>query len=161
MQYRNQQRVSSQRRVQPLGLVRDQGAWFLVAYCLTRQDVRLFRADRIGEARVSQVQFSPPTDLNVHDFTKTRLQNIPAAWRIEVWFDATPETLRYDLIPPRTELTRVEDGFVLRCGVNNLVAFAARLLEFGCDFKVRHPPELKAAFATVAKRALQVLEAQH
>jgi predicted DNA-binding transcriptional regulator YafY len=158
MQYENQRQLSSQRTVQPLGLVRDGSAWFLVAYCLMRQDIRLFRVDRIGAVQVSQVLFQSPADFNVREFAKTRLQNIPATWRVEVWFDATPETLRYDLIPPRTELTQLEDGFVLRCGVNNLVSFAARLLEFGCAFQIRQPSELKAAFKTVAERAMKVFE---
>lgn len=156
MHYANGRSNSSSRTVQPLGLVRDDGTWFLSAYCLLRQDLRLFRADRILETHVTQVSFTPPPDFDVRGFTTRRLQDIPTSWRVEVWLEATSQTLRYDLLSTRADLHEESNGFVLRCGVNDLVGFAARLLELGCPFKIRAPLELKAAFGTLSERAAQV-----
>ncbi len=158
MQYQNQQGVGTQRTVQPLGLVREGGAWFLAAYCLLRQDQRLFRADRISNVHNTGVVFAPPEQFNGREFTKERLRATPAQYRVEIWLDATPETLRYDLVPTRAELIRQEHGFLLRSGMNNLEGFAARLLEMNCNFEIIAPPELKAAFGRLAKRAMQVFE---
>ena len=161
MQYANYQRVSSQRTVQPLGLVRDNGVWFLAAFCLLRQDLRLFRADRIAQVRKTQVLFERPARFDVGDFTTERLQTTPAQFHTEVWLATSPETIRYELVPPRAKLTVEDGGMVLRYGVNNLERHAARLLEFQCEIEVRSPPELTAAFALVAARALKILESHH
>ena len=153
LRYENYRRVRSVRTVQPLGLVRDGGLWFLAAYCLDRQDKRLFRIDRIAAAQKTQVGFEPPEGFDVRAFLEQRLQNVPARWQVEVWLGATFETLRYDLVLARASVAEEDGGVVLRCGVNDLEGFAARLLEFGCPFELRSPPELKTAFRKVAERA--------
>lgn len=153
LHYENFRRVRSVRSVQPLGLVRDGGLWFLAAYCLDRQDQRLFRVDRIIAAQKTQVGFEPPAGFDVRAFLERQLQNVPARWQAEVWLAATPETLRYDLLPARASVTEEGGGVVLRCGVNDLQGFAARLLELGCGLELRSPPELKAAFQRLSERA--------
>jgi predicted DNA-binding transcriptional regulator YafY len=49
----------TQRDVEPLGLVRTERAWLLVAYCRLRQDVRAFRVDRIQKATLTGEFFEP------------------------------------------------------------------------------------------------------
>lgn len=156
MTYENFQSITTARTVEPLGLVRDGGTWFLAAHCLWRQDRRLFRVDRILEAQRTQVGFASPEGFDARAFIQERLQNVPARWLAEVWLEATSETLRYDLLPPRAAATDENGGVVLRCGINDLEGFAARLLEFGCPFEVRSPTELRAAFGRLAERALQL-----
>lgn len=158
MQYENYRRISSDRAVQPLGLVRDNGVWFLAAFCLLRQDLRLFRADRIANLHKTQVVFERPAQFDVGDFTKERLQTTPARFNTEVWLAVSPETIRYELVPPRAKLTVEDGGMVLRYGVNNLERHAARLLEFQCGMEIRQPPELRQAFRTLAVRAMSVFE---
>jgi predicted DNA-binding transcriptional regulator YafY len=156
MHYENHLRITTLRTVQPLGLVRDGGVWFLAAHCLLRADLRLFRADRIVSAHSSTQTFEYPAHFNVREFTQERLQDTPTQWRTEVWLEATSETLRYDLLLPRAALHQESDGMIVRCGVNDLEGYAARLLEFNCRFEIRAPPELKQAFSRIAARALQV-----
>jgi predicted DNA-binding transcriptional regulator YafY len=158
MRYENYGRIASERTVRPLGLVRDTGIWFLAAFCLLRQDLRLFRADRIADLHKTQVAFEPPAQFDVQDFTTERLHATPARFDTEVWLEVSPETIRYELVPPRAKLTVEGVGMVLRCGVNNLERHAARLLEFQCRIEIRTPPELKTAFGSVAARARQVFE---
>ena len=156
IRYENSQQVATDRTVQPLGLVRDGGVWFLAANCLLRQDLRLFRADRIIAAHTTPVAFEPPSHFDAQGFTQTRLKNIPMRWATEVWLETNPQTLRYDLVPARASLTPENGGVVLRCGVNDLEEHAARLLEFNCRLVIRSPQELKAAFSRVGERALGV-----
>lgn len=154
--YDNARGETSARTVEPLGLVREGGTWFLAAYCLWRQDRRLFRVDRIREAQKTLVGFEAPEAFDARAFTEAQLQNMPARWHAEVWLELPPETLRYALLPPRAAITEENGGVVLRCGVNDLEAFAARLLEFGCPFEIRSPTELLAAFGRLAERAHKV-----
>jgi predicted DNA-binding transcriptional regulator YafY len=155
IEYENHQKRSSQRSIEPLGLVREGGYWFLAAYCLLRQDFRLFRADRISAVQVTPETFEPRSNFDVRDFTRERLQETPAQWTTEVWLDATPQTIWYGLVPPRAKLTVENDGMVLRYGVNDLERYAARLLELKVRLEVRHPPELKTAFRAVAENAMK------
>ncbi len=45
------------RRVRPLELFSHRGQWYLQAYCLSRQDARLFRLDRVGKLAVTDQKF--------------------------------------------------------------------------------------------------------
>lgn len=156
LHYQNVQGVTTERTVQPLGLVREGETWFLAAYCLWRQDQRLFRVDRISTARMTQQTFDWPEAFDPKEWVQKKLQNVPSRWQTEIWLDANPESLRYDLLPARAHVAGENGGLVLRCGVNDLEGLAARLLELGCRFELRSPPELRHAFRRVAERALRV-----
>lgn len=160
MQYQNYKGVISQRTIQPLALIRNEGIWFLAAYCLWRQDNRLFRVDRVQAAHMTQTTFEAPTHFDSEDFTNQRLQNVPARWTTEVWLETTLATLRYDLLPPRANVKEENGGVLLRCNVNDLATYAARLLELNSQLEVRSPPELMLAFKELAERAMTVFE-QH
>lgn len=54
----------SEREVEPLGLVRVENAWLLVAYCRLRSDVRVFRIDRIRDAQATGERFAPRPDVS-------------------------------------------------------------------------------------------------
>ncbi len=54
----------SERDVEPLGLVRVENAWLLVAYCRLRSDVRVFRIDRIRDAQATGERFAPRPDVS-------------------------------------------------------------------------------------------------
>ena len=160
MTYQNFKGIKSQRTVRPFGLLRHDGIWFLAAYCLWRQDERLFRVDRIQAAHKTQTTFQAPAHFDIRDFTDRSLQNVPARWTTEVWLETTSADLRYDLLPPRASLEDENGGVLLRCGVNDLEMYAARLLEFSCPFEIRSPPELNVAFKKTAERAMTIFE-QH
>src|SRR5947199_263588 len=48
------------RKVQPHELFSHRGQWYLQGFCLSRQDVRLFRLDRIKSLKRTSGKFSPP-----------------------------------------------------------------------------------------------------
>lgn len=59
------------RKVLPYGLVVKNMDWYLVAYCETRQDIRVFRCDRIIEAvLIPSETFSIPDDFSLEVFWK-------------------------------------------------------------------------------------------
>ncbi|MBI1297815.1 WYL domain-containing protein [bacterium] len=153
IKYVNYQAVASERTIQPYGLVRENNSWFLVAYCLMRQDTRLFRLDRIKEITQRAETFERPKGMDVRAYVESQLMNLPALWRTEVWVGASHETLNYDLIPSRSQVTAEDSGIVLRCNVDNLEQHAAMLLALGQRIEIREPTELVAAFASIAERA--------
>ncbi len=57
-------RPPTEREVEPLGLVRVEHAWLMVAYCRLRSDVRVFRVDRILDARATGERFAPRPEVS-------------------------------------------------------------------------------------------------
>lgn len=59
----------SQRRCQPLKMVYKDKAWYLYAYCLKRNDYRLFRISRIKELRVTDQYFKSHSEMKESVFS--------------------------------------------------------------------------------------------
>ncbi|MBB6675404.1 helix-turn-helix transcriptional regulator [Cohnella nanjingensis] len=51
--YRSSEGGVNTRDIQPIGLYSDRGYWYCPAYCFARRAIRLFRADRIAEAKLN------------------------------------------------------------------------------------------------------------
>lgn len=49
----------STRTVEPYHLLMKESTWYLLAWCLTRQDIRMFRLSRMSELRLLNEQFTP------------------------------------------------------------------------------------------------------
>ncbi len=154
--YVNQAQAQSHRTVQPYGLIRDNGVWFMAAYCCLRQDARLFRVDRIGAVKPTHVAFERPAVLDLRHFVQLRLQSIPARWQTDVWLETSTATLRFDRVPANARIDEEAGGLCLRCNVDDLVLYAAQLMTLGCRFVVRSPRELVTAFDALSERARTV-----
>lgn len=59
LRYRDSAGAESARRVEPVILAHTGTAWYLVAWCRTRQDIRWFRLDRVERADVTAETFHP------------------------------------------------------------------------------------------------------
>lgn len=60
-----------QRRVEPYRLVFQWSAWYLLGYCLTREDFRLFKLGRLWELECSPTPFAPrPLPARALDFAR-------------------------------------------------------------------------------------------
>jgi predicted DNA-binding transcriptional regulator YafY len=60
----------TRREIEPIGLVRYANVWMVPAYCRLRQDLRVFRADRIVEAKLTGEEFKPRLGLTLQDYIK-------------------------------------------------------------------------------------------
>lgn len=69
----------TERIIEPLGLVRFQYTWHLAAYCRLREDLRVFRADRIASLEPTGEHYEDRPGLGFEDFVKrAREENGPA-----------------------------------------------------------------------------------
>jgi len=59
------ERGETQRDVEPLGVVYYGGAWYFVAWCRLREDIRHFRVDRIRRLEVTREVFPPRPDFSL------------------------------------------------------------------------------------------------
>lgn len=156
LSYRARDGTVTLREVEPLGLMQHEGRWFLAGRCLLREDLRLFRVDRVKAVQVLSKTFERPVDFNLQAFLYDSIAFAPAPWRVEVWLTLPPEALSLHLPRAKAVLEAEGSGTRLRCGVADLEEFALLLLHVGCRFEVRQPQELTEAFHAVARRALEV-----
>ncbi|SEH01110.1 Predicted DNA-binding transcriptional regulator YafY, contains an HTH and WYL domains [Nonomuraea solani] len=148
---------TSPRRVQPHHLVTWGGRWYLVAWDLDREDWRTFRADRITPRTPTGPRFTPRElpggTVTAYVAAKFRGAAVAGDWPChgEVILDL-----------PASAVSRfVRDGLVEELGPDRcrLVlgswswhSLAAAIGRFDADIEVVGPPELKAAFAHLARR---------
>ncbi|MGP3977941.1 helix-turn-helix transcriptional regulator [Streptomyces sp. 8N114] len=145
------------RRAQPHHLVTWSGRWYLVAWDLDREDWRIFRADRISPRTPTGPRFTPREvpGGEVAAFVADRFQGSdgPDDWpcRGEVILD----------LPAAAVSRYVHDGLVEELGPDRcrLVlgswswpGLAATIGRFDADIEVVGPPELRHAFAHLARR---------
>jgi predicted DNA-binding transcriptional regulator YafY len=145
------------RRVQPHHLVTWRGRWYLVAWDLDRDDWRTFRADRIAPRTPTGPRFTPRElpggDVAAFVASRFRGSATSADWpcRGEVILD----------LPAAAASRFVRDGVVEELGPDRcrLVmgswswpGLAAAIGKFDADIEVVGPPELKDAFAHLARR---------
>ncbi|QQQ78242.1 WYL domain-containing protein [Saccharothrix sp. 6-C] len=147
------------RRVEPHHLVTRAGRWYLVAWDLDRADWRTFRADRITPRTPTGPRFAP-RDLPAADvaaFVTDRFAGSDGSG------SAGPPCLgEVVLALPAADVSPfAQDGVVeelapdrcrLTLGSWSWPALAATLGRFDADIEVVGPPELKAAFAHLARR---------
>lgn len=67
----------TERTIDPYGLVHHQGNWYSVGYCHLRQDMRVFRLDRVLDTNMRPTTFEPPADFDALDFVIASLASAP------------------------------------------------------------------------------------
>ncbi|RDI69277.1 helix-turn-helix transcriptional regulator [Nocardia pseudobrasiliensis] len=145
------------RRVQPHHLVTSHGRWYLIAWDLDREDWRTFRVDRIAPRTPTGPRFTPREvpggDVAAFVTARFRGANDSGEWpcRGEVILglpaaEVSPfirDGVVEDLGPDRCRLT---------AGSWSWPGLAAAIGRFDADIAVVSPPELKDAFARLARR---------
>jgi predicted DNA-binding transcriptional regulator YafY len=144
------------RRVEPHHLVTSHGRWYLVGWDLDRDDWRLYSVDRIHPRIPHGPRFTPRTvpGGDVDEFVSARFKGSD----VDQW--PCRGTVVLDL-PARDVLPFAGDGTVtavdedtcsLEAGSWSWEALAASFGRFGAPMDVIGPPELTAAFVTLAER---------
>jgi predicted DNA-binding transcriptional regulator YafY len=136
----------SQRDIQPVGIYANNGFWYCPAYCHLREDMRLFRVDRIRSAEYSASQAEARELKHVHlGNWKSYIREEPQWVYINV--ELSREGVRRcqaELWPAPTLQTRADGTGVLSGMVpkNELPYFSAFFIGLGKGAKVKEPEEL-------------------
>lgn len=153
--YSDRQQITSERTVEPHGLVHTGARWYLVAWDLDRADWRTFRIDRIeGEPRASQ-RFLPRTvpGGDTAAFVSRSIASNPYAIRAQVVFHAPIERVAEQVPPLVGYLRRVgKNRCILESGSHSLGMLAVHIVAIGEEFEVKQPPELVHYIELLAAR---------
>jgi predicted DNA-binding transcriptional regulator YafY len=151
LRYRSWSSAETERVIDPYGLVFRTGRWYTVGYCHLRQGLRVFRLDRVAEARLGDERFSRPAGVDLLAEVEQGIGRAPGTWQAEVLLKLTLEEAQQRVPASLGLLEQSEEGVLFRSSFGNLNRLAAFLVELGCPLEVRQPPELLEALRRLAE----------
>ena len=137
--------AESRRLVEPHRIVPAGRRWYLVAFDKDRDDWRIFRVDRITQARAVGQRFEPrePPAQDAAAFVIDRMSSLTPSYRAVATIAMPAERLRARLGGHSGEVEPIDEG---SCRLNShsdtLEWLARTLVMLGCEFEVHEPPEL-------------------
>jgi len=149
---------TTERTVDIYGLVCRMGFWYAVGYCHLRQDVRVFRLDRVLHAEVREETYTRPTDFDCLGHVARAIAMMPDTWLIEVLLETTLEQAQREVQSSSVMLEEVPGGVLLRCYAGNLDWIARILAHLSFPFIVRQPTELREALRRLAQHISAMAE---
>jgi predicted DNA-binding transcriptional regulator YafY len=145
MRYQGSKEEETRRVFDCYGVLYRNGRWYAAGYCHLRQDVRVFRLDRVLEAELDDERFTRPPNFDSRTFVIERIAAIPDVWQVEALLKTTREEIQAQVPPEYATLVQQADGVLLRAYDNDLDHAARFLVGLGYAFQVQQPPELLTA----------------
>lgn len=125
------------RDLEPYGVAHRGGFWYTVGYCRLRQEVRVFRLDRVEEAELLAATFSPPEDFDTLEYVNRALATMPDRFSADVLLKTTLEEARCFVPSAMATLEAVAEGVLMRCTTGHLKWLARVLAGFPCALQIR------------------------
>jgi predicted DNA-binding transcriptional regulator YafY len=143
---------TTERLVEPLGLVHYADRWHLIAYCRLRQDLRDFRTDRIQKPRLTSDQFDPTAHPNYMDFLMENLRGTDAKKAVVTFTKEMARVINdQKYYHGFVEEIVVDSGVQMTFYVNSYTYFAQWLMGFGKFVSIDEPDVLKAETKRLSK----------
>jgi predicted DNA-binding transcriptional regulator YafY len=145
----------TERAIDPYGVVHHQGRWYVVGWCHLRDDVRMFRLDRVLALELREIQAGPanarPVDFDCVEYVLESLATAPWGWPVEVLLEIPLDEARRRISPDLGVLEETVGGVILRTQADPLEWMARELVQIDCPFRILHPPELREAVLGLAR----------
>ncbi len=149
---------SSEREIDPYTVVERGGLWNVVGYCHLREDVRIFRVDRMARVTLLEATFAPPEPFDASEYLNRAFATIPALYTAEVLLKTDLETARREAFPAVVTFSPHPEGVLMRCTTDGFGWLARLISKFSFDWAVRSPVELEAALREHAAAIVSRLE---
>lgn len=143
------------RKIDPYGLAKV-GAWYVVAYCHLRQDLRTFRVDRIRSVTPLTETFTAPEGFDAMRHVNDAIAMAPLQGDIvcSAWIDMDLQTASARLALATVVLQPAERGVRLTVRTNRagLDWVLYHLLRLEVTVRIEEPEELREAALAMARR---------
>lgn len=139
------------RDADPYGLVHYGDAWYLMAYCHLRREVRQFRLDRMSELKLIEQSFVRPTDFKL---APPEEDTRPVVIRALFNADAAPwvrESRSYYI----TEMTDHQDGLLVTMKARSETEVISWLLGWCDQVEILEPESLRQRIADTAQKIFE------
>jgi predicted DNA-binding transcriptional regulator YafY len=139
------------RDVYPYALTRHKGALYLAAFAVEREEIRLFKVNRIEAADITPIVFQRPPDFDIEAFLAESFGVFTGSDDITVVVKFLPAAARYVLESDwhaSQVLTRQRDGsLIAQFRLSSTVEIKSWILSFGASAIVVEPQSLRAEIA--------------
>lgn len=142
----------TERAIDPYGVVHHRGRWYVVGWCHLRDDIRMFRLDRVLRLEPREATFPKPLDFDCVAYVLQSLASIQWGWPTEVFLELSLEEARRRVAADMGTLEAADGGVLLRTHTDALDWMARFLVQIDCPFRIQHPPELHDAVRDLARR---------
>lgn len=129
----------------PYTVLQRVGRWHLFGHCHLRGGVRLFRLDRVLDAKVLEKVFERPAELDGPEAVIGAVVNAHGPWEVEVLLETDMEHAREQVSPMVASLEEDGGETLMSCTTDSLNGMARVLSGLFCPFVVRRPAELREA----------------
>lgn len=141
------------RTVEPLKLCFKENAWYLLAFCRLRQEIRTFKITRIKNARITSEYFSRQLSGNEVKLLTKPLQN---KIHLKLWIDRSQGYRVYDEFREE-EVIKNEDGsFIVSVIFPYSDWIYGYILSFGFFAKVLEPAHMRDTIKEYLKKSLEL-----
>ncbi|MBO4208271.1 helix-turn-helix transcriptional regulator [Micromonospora echinofusca] len=145
---------SSERGLDPYGLVFHNGRWYVTGRDHASGSVRTFRLDRIGATHATAGAFEVPAGFDPTGHVLAGLASVAYAHDVSVLLHTSLTQARRRIPPSVGTLTEVTDGVRLTTRAEHLDGAAQMLAGLGWPFTIERPAELRAEVRALAARLL-------
>ncbi len=147
----------SQRTVEPVKLWFWGEAWYVWAFCRTKDAYRTFKVSRMKNPKTGQEQFLPRRDVSFEEYVATLSDTRPQVWlKMKIFPRARYRC--YDLFD-FGQIKPNEDGTLqVEACLPESEWLYGMLLSFGCDLEVLEPRHIREILAERMREALQFYE---
>ncbi len=149
-----QRRKLVSRKVDPYALTFRRHAWYLVAFCHVRGEMRLFRADRIRSLEVTEEEYQRDENFSLERFF-TDSWELYQGELVEVTVKFSPRVahfLKETVHHHNEQISELQDGGILyTVRVKGLEEVARWIFGFGCEAEVLKPKSLREEMKRIAR----------
>jgi predicted DNA-binding transcriptional regulator YafY len=143
---------TSQRALDPYGLVFHSGRWYVTGHDHSRGEIRTFRLDRIARARAGEGTYEVPADFDPPGHVLAGIAAVGWRHEVAVVLHTTLDEARRRLPPTVGALAEHPDGVALTARAERLDRMAQLLAGLGWSFTIDRPEALRAEVAALADR---------
>jgi predicted DNA-binding transcriptional regulator YafY len=141
----------SMRKVEPYALLLKGQSWYLFAWCLLRQDFRLFKLIRIKNIQLMNITYQPREVPMEQAYFENQWQETAKLVELDLLFDKKMENVVEECFGE--EIMRQNDGKIMvkACLPENNWLYGY-LLSFGSGMEVVNPPHIRSILAAIAEK---------
>ncbi|MER5325551.1 helix-turn-helix transcriptional regulator [Streptosporangium roseum] len=153
--YRSWRGESSERDLDPYGIVFHSGRWYAAGFDHGSGEVRTFRVDRVAGAVRTGRSFDDPGDFDAVAHVVGSLSAVPYRHEVKVLLAVPLEEARRRIPAETATLTETAGGILLETRAEQLGGMAQMLAGLGWPFTVITPDELRGEIRALAGRLME------
>ena len=149
---------TSNRDVDPWGLVFLRDVWYLVGYCHLRDASRTFRLDRVSALGLRPERFRPKEGFDARAYLLDSMPNIPGRWDIAIRVEMTLDEALKRFPPGIGTLSETTAGLIYECRMDSLRPVARFLIGLEVPFTVLRPEALRNEIKAIGEKIARMAE---